>query len=173
MSDKAITVEIASPAERPLLAGLMQFYIYDFSELQPEGAAGFVFDGEGRYPDYLQLPNYWMEVDRTPLVIRAGDEVAGFALLNRHSHVGGSPDHNMAEFFVARKYRRRGVAREAVREILARFRGRWEVAILERNTGARAFWPQAIAAAPNVTELALHPGDGDAWDGPVWTFLAV
>lgn len=171
MSDRAVTVEIASAAEQPLLEGLMQFYIYDFSELEP-GLADFNFDVEGRFPDYLNLTNYWTEPDRTPLVIRAGLEAAGFALLNRHSHVGGSPDHNMAEFFVARKYRRRGVAREAVREILARYRGRWEVAVLERNTGARAFWPQAIAAAPNVTDLVLHPSDGDAWGGPVWTFLA-
>ena len=39
---------------------------------------------------------------------------------------------------------------EAVRQILAAYPGRWETAVVERNLAAEAFWPKAIAAAPNV-----------------------
>ena len=38
-----------------------------------------------------------------------------FALINTRSHCGGSVEHNMAEFVVARKYRRRGVPTELSR----------------------------------------------------------
>ncbi len=97
----------------------------------------------------------------------------GFALLNQHSHRdGGHVDRNMAEFFVARKHRRHGVASEAVRLVLAAYPGRWEVAVVARNAHAQDFWPRAIAAAPNVSDLVRHEGDGEHWRGPIWGFLA-
>jgi hypothetical protein len=44
--------------------------------------------------------------------------------------------------------------------------------VVERNTAAKAFWPRAIAAAPNVTDLVRLEGDGEHWRGPIWTFQA-
>ena len=78
----------------------------------------------------------------------------------------------MAEFFVVRKHRRRGVATEAVCKILARYPGDWEIAVAERNVAARAFWPRAIGAAPNVSRLVKLEGDGEHWRGPIWSFWA-
>ena len=99
--------------------------------------------------------------------------MAGFALINTLSHHGESIEHNMAEFFVARKHRRRGVATEAVRQILSRYPGYWEVAVAERNLAAKSFWPFAIAVAPNVNCLVRLEGDGEHWRGPIWSFRAV
>jgi predicted acetyltransferase len=78
----------------------------------------------------------------------------------------------MAEFFVARKHRRHGVGAEAVRQILALYPGRWEVAVVARNPNAQAFWPWVIAASPNVSDLVRHEGDGEQWRGPIWSFRA-
>lgn len=61
---------------------------------------------------------------------------------------------------------------EAVRQILAAYPGRWETAVVERELAAKAFWPKAIAAAPNVSEIVRHEGDGARWTGPIWSFLA-
>ncbi len=74
----------------------------------------------------------------------------------------------MAEFFVARKFRRRGDPPA----ILKAYPGRREVAVMARNAGAQAFWPRAIAAAPNVSDIVRHEGDGAHWRGPIWSFLA-
>jgi predicted acetyltransferase len=168
-----VTVDVAQPDEQPLLAGLMQFYIYDFSEIQPDVVEDYDFDANGRFPPYKYLPDYWRDPSRTPLVIRRGGQPAGFALLNQHSHRdGGHVERNMAEFFVARKHRRHGVASEAVRQILEAYPGRWEVAVVARNAAAQAFWPRAIAAAPNVSGLDRHEGDGAHWRGPIWCFRA-
>ena len=167
------TIEIAKPSEQTLLEGMIQFYFYDFSEMEPDGSDSMEFDARGQFGEYVYLPDYWREPGRVPLIIRRGDSPVGFALLSQHSHRdGGHVERNMAEFFVARKHRRHGVAREAVRLILAAYPGRWEVAVVARNTGALAFWPGAIAAAPNVSELVRHEGDGQHWTGPIWSFLA-
>lgn len=168
-----VTVDLAKPTEQPLLAGMMQFYFYDFSEMEPEGSPDMEFTAAGDFGDYEYLPEYWREEGRVPLIIRRNGNPAGFALMSRHSHLsGGEIERNMAEFFVARKHRRHGVASEAVRQILAAHPGRWEVAVVARNKAAQAFWPRAIAAAPNVTELVRHEGDGQHWTGPIWSFLA-
>jgi predicted acetyltransferase len=167
------TVEVAQPSEQPLLEGLLQFYFYDFSEMEPDGSDAMEFDACGQFAPYVHLPDYWREAGRVPLIIRRGGRPVGFALLSQHSHLdGGHVERNMAEFFVARKHRRHGVASEAVRQILALYPGRWEVAVLARNTGALAFWPRAIAAAPNVSDLVRREGDGEHWRGPIWCFLA-
>ena len=168
----SVTVTPAAPGEKPLIEGLFQFYAYDFSELEPAGSADFAFNAEGRFEPYPYMDAYWSEPDRWPLLIRVGGEAAGFALVNTHSHRGGVVERNMGEFWVARKHRRGGVGAQALHQILALHPGRWEVAVAERNTAAKAFWPRAIAAAPNVTGLERLEGDGEHWTGPIWTFAA-
>jgi predicted acetyltransferase len=169
----AVTVDLARPDERPLLEGLMQFYFYDFSEMEPDGSANFEFTAEGNFGRDDFLAQYWREQGRIPLIIRRGANPVGFALLNQHSHRDdGHVERNMAEFFVARKHRRHGVASEALRQILGAYPGRWEVAVVARNAAAQSFWPRAIAAASNVSEIVRQEGDGVHWRGPIWSFLA-
>ncbi len=168
-----VTIDVAQASEQSLLQGLMQFYFYDFSEMEPDGSDDMEFDACGQFGEYVYLPEYWRETGRVPLIIRRGGRPVGFALLNQHSHRdGGHVERNMAEFWVARKHRRHGVASEAVRQILAAYPGRWEVAVVARNIAAQSFWPRAIAAAPNVTDLVRHEGDGTHWNGLIWSFVA-
>ena len=174
MSAATVTVDVALPQEQRLIEGLLQFYFYDFSEMEPEGSENMDFDSEGGFygvsPD---LHDFWRVAGRVPLIIRRAGKPVGFALLNQFSHRDdGFVERNMAEFFVARKFRRRGLAGEALRQILKAYPGRWEVAVVARNAGALAFWPRAIAAAPNVSDLVRHEGDGEHWRGPIWSFLA-
>ncbi|MCC6920479.1 MAG: GNAT family N-acetyltransferase [Alphaproteobacteria bacterium] len=166
-----VAVSPAAPHERPLVEGLFQFYAYDFSEFAAPDSPDFDFDASGRFAPYAYLDSYWREEGRVPLLIRIDGRLAGFALLNRHSHRGGAIERNMAEFFVARRFRRRGVAQEALRRILADFPGAWEIAVSERNTGALAFWPRAIAAA-GIAGVARVEGDGTQWRGPIYCFRA-
>jgi predicted acetyltransferase len=168
-----VRVALANMADRPLIDGLSQFYIYDFSEMEPPHSKHLEFDARGGFGPLPGLDAYWLETDAYALLIHVDDRPAGFALINAHSHLtGGGVERNMGEFFVARKHRRRGVAREAVRQVLAAYPGRWEIAVAERNTAAKYFWPQAIAAAPNVSDLVRHQGDGEHWRGPIWSFVA-
>lgn len=173
MKTPGVLVRAAAASEQRLIEGLMQFYIYDWSEMERPDSDAFEVGADGQFEAYPDLEQYWSKPNHWPLVIAIGERVAGFALLNTHSHLtGGYIERNMAEFFVARKHRRRGVAAEALRQILRQHPGQWEVAIAERNAAAKAFWPKAIENASNVTNLQRAQGDGEHWRGPIWRFHA-
>lgn len=168
---RPVSVTPAGAAERTLIEGLFQFYLYDFSEMEPPEASDLVFEEDGRYRPFPPLATYWDEADRWPLLIRVDSRPAGFALINTHSHKGGRVERNMGEFFVARKYRGGGVAAEALRQVLVLHPGRWEVAVVARNARALSFWPRAIAAAA-VRDLVRDDRDDAHWKGPIWSFVA-
>jgi predicted acetyltransferase len=172
MAADANDVEVtpASEAERPLIEALFQYYIYDFSEMGSPDDDDFDLEADGTFGRYEYMEAYWREPSRVPLLIRRGGKLAGFALINAHSHSGLPVDRNVGEFFVLRKYRRAGVASAAVREILTRYPGRWEAAIMQRNKAAQAFWPRAVAATPGVRDITTIQGDGVEWTGPILRF---
>jgi predicted acetyltransferase len=162
----------ATTDDLPLLESLLRFYIYDFSEFEDAGSDRLSLNHAGQFRISIQLAPYLDARDRWAYVIWFKGHPAGFAFINTQSHVGEPIDLNMGEFFIARKYRRCGLATAALHEILARHPGRWEVAVIEPNVGAQKFWPQAIRSAPNVTGLRRVPHDGSAWNGPVWSFVS-
>jgi predicted acetyltransferase len=96
-----------------------------------------------REPDQLQR---WL-VDPTAILLTLLDDQqpVGFAMVARESHAGRSADYRMAEFFVSRAARRRGVGRNAVRLILDRFAGRWEITEYSRNPDAVKFWRNVVS----------------------------
>ena len=131
----AVEVVVATLGEKPVLGRLMQLYIHDFSEF-----VGADVDADGLYA-YPRLDLWWTEPDREPFLFRVDGHWAGFALVRV-----GNP-HDMAEFFVMRKYRRSGVGRAAARELFARFPGAWQVRQERTNPAATRFWHTAIPVA--------------------------
>ena len=127
-----VEVESVSYSDKEVLRRLMEFYVYDYSEYM-----GWDVDVHGVF-GYRHLDHYWTDPDRHPFFIRVDGHFAGFALV-----VSGAP-HDVAEFFVMRKYRRAGVGREAARALFRFFPGSWEVRQLEANTAGSAFWRSAI-----------------------------
>jgi predicted acetyltransferase len=88
----------------------------------------------------------WL-LDRSALLITILDDhkPAGFAMVAREQHAGRQCDYRMAEFFIDRAHRRRGLGRSAVRLIFDRFAGRWEIVEYTRNPGAVEFWRSVVA----------------------------
>jgi len=169
MNRPAVAVLPARPEDKAAIALLFQFYVYDFSEFEDPSSDRFDLEpgGDTSTP---WLDAYWTEDGRTPLIVRVGGKLAGFVLLNQHSHCGAAIDHNIAEFFVARKFRRGGTGSEVLRLICEGRPGRWEAAIARQNTPALAFWPRAIAALPDVRDVTTTEGDGEHWNGPILHF---
>jgi predicted acetyltransferase len=154
----------AEHSDRPLLLNLFQFYFYDFAEMV----------GARPGPDGLfaspALEPYWEDASRHPFVVRVEARPAGFALVHRRSRITGDPETwDVAEFFVMRPYRRKGVGSYAAEQMFDRFRGRWEVRQIHANTAAQHFWRAVIAryTAGRYSE-AIH--DDDRWRGPVQAF---
>jgi predicted acetyltransferase len=168
-----VSLDPVSEADRALIDGLAQFYIYDFSEMSPISDTDFAFDRSGAFWELPGIDDYWEQEGAYALAIRFDGRTAGFVLINTQSHRdGGIVERNMGEFFVARQFRHNGIGAEAVRQVLAAYPGKWEVAIVEHNSGAKAFWPRAIAAASNVSGLKRVEGDDAYWTGPIWCFNA-
>lgn len=164
----SIQLTRATAQHGEIVSRMMQFYIYDFTELLPPAKIPDLQES-GDFDPYPDLEGYWSNADHSGWLIHADGKLAGFALLNNHTHIGRPVDFNMAEFFVARPFRRRGVARAAFHRLLNMHPGSWEVAIGAYNKPAQDFWPRTIAAA-NVSELETLEGDGVAWTGPILRF---
>jgi predicted acetyltransferase len=55
-------------------------------------------------------------------------------------------EYSMAEFFIARPWRRCGIGAQAVRLLLDRFTGQWLITEHLLNTAAVKFWRRVVAA---------------------------
>ena len=134
-----VTIQIATVEQKPVLANLLELYQYDFSEFDQADVGE-----DGRY-GYRWLDSYWEDIERYPFLIMLGGKPAGFVLVNRPTHKGGDPEaHSVAEFFVLRKYRRQGIGEEAVRQLLTRLPGKWEILQEGSNEPSREFWRNVI-----------------------------
>lgn len=145
-----LEVIAATAADKPVVARLIQLYLHDMTEHLP-----FAVGDDGLYA-YDFLDRFWQH----PYLLRADGELAGFALVIDSCPVTGeSPCWFMAEFFVLRAYRGRGVGRAAAEAVMVQHTGRWHVGVIDRNLPAAAFWRAVLVGA---TGRAVH-FDGEDW----------
>ena len=136
-----IELHRARSDEAPTLRHLMELCQYDISEFTGEDV------GEDGLYGYAWLDHTWIEPGRHAFVVRVGGRVAGFVLVRELERSGQSaePLHEIAEMFILRKFRRRGVGRAVARRVFDMFPGRWRVQEAEPNTVAQVFWRSVIA----------------------------
>nr|WP_295889037.1 GNAT family N-acetyltransferase [uncultured Devosia sp.] len=138
--------------QKPVIANLIQLYLYDMTDSMP-----FPVGRDGRF-EYRFFDRFW----RFPYLIHSGSEIAGFAfVIDECPLTGRKPCWFMAEFFVLKAYRRRGVGQAAVAAILDRHPGDWHVGVPLANAPAQAFWGGALQARhPAARQIAF---EGDDW----------
>jgi predicted acetyltransferase len=164
-----VELEPCPEAAKAALAAMFQLYVHDFSE-QWAGTARGELQDDGTFPAYPHLDSYWRDARREPLLIRADGSLAGFALINDHSHSGLPLDYAVAEFFVVRKHRRSGVGRSAARAFMIDRPGRWELAIARTNATARAFWRRVADELATGGEVEEIERADELWNGPIIRF---
>lgn len=146
----ATTIIPARDDFRPLIANLIQLYLYDMTESMP-----FPVGPDGRF-EYDFFDRFW----RFPYLIQSGDEIAGFAfVIDQCPLTARKPCWFMAEFFVLKAYRRRGVGQAAVAAILGHHPGDWHVAVPLANEPAQAFWESALQTCHSTTSEIVFEGD--------------
>jgi predicted acetyltransferase len=148
-----VRIEQVTPCERDVLWRYLQFYVYDMSRFtgaQPD---------DGVFP-YRHFDAYWREGEaRLAWWAKVGGEIAGFALVRFDA---GERCHEIAEFFIVNRWRRRGVGLSFARLLLARFPGPWRLHELANNTDAIAFWRRVLAGFAPYAEASLAGSDGVA-----------
>lgn len=165
----AVSLQQVGPERARTIANLFQLYIHDFTDFWETRRVEIGEDG--RFPPYPPLETYFREPDRSAFLIRADSHIAGFALLDTHSHSGEPVDHNMGEFFVARPYRREGVGRVAALSLIEERPGQWELAVARRNTGALSFW-RGVADRAALGPVDERDQNDESWNGAVLRFRA-
>jgi len=158
-SDARVRVAPASREQEPVLANLLELYAHDFSEFHD-----VELGEDGRF-GYKSLPLYWSEPNRRPFLLRVDGELAGFVFVKRGSEITGDEAvWDLAEFFVVRAYRRRGIGTRIAHEVWRKFPGQWEVRVMKANVSAHQFWEQAISA---FTDKAAYSSgfekNGERW----------
>ncbi|MFO1504946.1 MAG: GNAT family N-acetyltransferase [Steroidobacteraceae bacterium] len=131
------------PGDRKWIQGVYREYMDDLGLLNT-GIFPSLGEIGHREPD--QLERWFMDSSATLLTIVDDGQPAGFALVARDTRTSREADYRMAEFFISRPYRRRGLGRSAVGLILRRFAGRWEIVEYSRNPAAVKFWRNVVSA---------------------------
>ncbi len=123
-------LRLATLQDRPAVERLWLMFRHDMSEYQGRlPAADGTFRGEW-------VESAFTEDGWAVYLLSRGDRLAGFAFVRGLD----GPVRVLNSFFVVRGARRGGVGLRAVREVLRRHPGRWEVAFQRDNAGGAAFW---------------------------------
>ena len=163
-----VIVAKASNKQEPIIQNLAQLYTHDFSEFRSDTSKGNLLP-DGRFEPY-PLEEYWTRRGWWASMIWCDEALAGFALINDHARSGEPVDHSVAEFFIVRKHRGRGVGRLAAETIFSLHPGSWEVAVARKNVPAGAFWRKTITGAPKVKGVNEIDVSNDHWNGTIFRF---
>ncbi len=151
----AVEVKRASISEKLIMRHLIQLYSYDFTEFD-----GVDADEYGLYR-YDYLDHYWTEEKRHPYLVRVAGKLAGFALIKVNHKDDGTLSPYMAEFFIMKKYRGKGIGQVVAFYLFDLYPGEWEVSEIAQNYPAQAFWRKIIGRYTNgqFEEQMLEDGD--------------
>jgi predicted acetyltransferase len=163
-----VMLEEVGAAAVPLLRRLMQLYLYDLGTLD-----GWRISEEGLFGDEASIERFWSEPGRRSFLIRLDGELAGFALIRDQATYAGAGTHEVSEFFVLRKFRRRGVGERAAVGLFDKAPGPWELTQLASNLPAQEFWRRVIGryTGGDFADFEhAHTDWGWPWQGRVMRF---
>jgi predicted acetyltransferase len=132
------TISKIGPESDTLLRNLFEHYCYDMSEWFDVDTGP-----DGRYS--YDTSSVWANEYEVYLA-KSGDSIAGFALIGSGAEWLGEPgSHDVHEFFILRRFRRRGLGQSMTTFLWNAHPGKWLVRVLEANAPALHFWRDAIS----------------------------
>ena len=152
-----LQVSHATLADQLPIRRMLELYQHDLSHIWDQD-----LDEHGEYG--YALDRYWHAPVHQAFVFRCDGHYAGFALVDDDVCLRDSQLW-MAQFFVLRKYRRRGVGAQAAMQVFDSIRGRWEVGQMAGNEPARDFWRAVIGryTQGRFVEHELHDKRWNGW----------
>jgi len=139
--DKIENVQLikATIGDKSIVRNLIQFYRYDFSEFNQEDV-----QDDGLFPEYPYLEEYWNDpYHRYPYLVKCGNKYIGFVLV-KYTASEQRNYFSIGEFFIVRKYRRKGWGRAVAAQVFDAHTGEWEVHQIKMNYPAQEFWRKVI-----------------------------
>lgn len=143
--------------DKPVLRNLMELCLHDSSEFNGDEV------GEHGLFGYNYIDFYWVENGRFPFFVRVDGKLAGFVLVRTLDE----NTRSLAEFFILRKYRRKGIGRIVAHRVFNNFPGKWQIAQEAVNLPAQAFWRAVIGEYTNGRFQEITQA---GWHGPIQEF---
>lgn len=145
-------------------------YRYDSSEFD-----GHILGHHGLYL-YKYLDHQWTEDYRRPFIIEVDGEIAGFALIildvpKEFTTLSTTDKTNViSDFFIMRKFRRKGIGKQVAFSLFKQFKGVWEVKQTSSNKLAYDFWIRVIRDYTKDSSYQEKLLENELWNGPVIVF---
>ena len=150
----------ADKTEKSIIRKMIELYLYDFSEYNLAD-----INEHGEY-GYDRLDDYWTDNSRYPYIINYKGKKCGFAFV-REIFEKDEMINNIAEYFIMRKYRKKGIGRYIAFKIFSMNKGKWQINVLDCNKPAIIFWENIIKEHSKNDYRIIKNID---WDGPVFEF---
>ncbi len=141
-----VTLVPALLDDYPIIQNMGRFYVYDMSEYMRD-EAGWQMPENGLY-ECIDFKKYWQTDDAFPFLIRYKGELAGFVIVDKKGS-DDKIDYNMAQFYIIRKFKGKGLGKFVAYHCFDTFKGMWEVMVMPHNTGAYQFWKKTITSYTN------------------------
>lgn len=141
---------------------LFELYQYDFSEYYLDDV-----NDDGLYGHYKYIDEYFKDDTRHAYYIKVDGKYTGFVLINRITFVEKNAN-TIAEFFILKKYRRQKLGTDIALDIFNRFKGKWELRVLNKNDRGLEFWKKVIEN--NFKKIKKHHVVNNNEEWLVYTF---
>lgn len=145
-----VTLRIADATSKHIVEHFFLNFFVELSQYDPKmeiNAHGLPvyggFDGaeEVKTPEECVRFNWWIRDRGEWIIIEVAGKPAGFAIVfDRQAPLPDGVDLELMDFYIAPKYRRKGVGQAAAKQIFDRRRGRWILYELAANIPALRFW---------------------------------
>ncbi|KAA8786513.1 putative acetyltransferase [Paenibacillus sp. 4624] len=168
-----VTARLCGVEEKFIINNIYPLYLHDLSEIweyKINRYGVFENDDTRTLMEQNRVFDIWWEHPNVlfPYLITVDDIPVGLAFVATSPFIPCPQyiDYYMNEFFLLRNYRGKGVGEEAVRQIIGKMPGQWELQTnpTERNERAKRFWRRTLNTCTNgkySEELGHHPEDGE------------
>ena len=147
-SRPAVRFERATASQNTIVENLLQLYMHDMSEW-----FGTTTDERGRFS--------FIEYEPEDLIYLAFEEglPAGVAIVTENAET----DHELEEFFLMRRFRRRDNGERFAAHIWDEQPGNWVIRVFADNLPAAAFWPRVIGSYTDGFTTEKEDVSGFSW----------
>ncbi|WP_314383514.1 GNAT family N-acetyltransferase [Pseudomonas brenneri] len=147
MSDTIVELIQTGPEQAELIRNLYQFYAYESSDWEQEDV-----EADGRFYIHEEhLSRYWQDPQWSANLLLVDGYIAGFLLIER-SELAGINALELADLFILKRYRRKGIGRAMATQVLTSGEADWLVRFYDQDEASQAFWRSVLDHLPRPVQ---------------------
>ena len=147
MSELTVELIPTGPEHIELIRNLYQFYAYESSDWEQEDV-----EVDGRFYIHDEhLARYWQEPQWSANLILVDGYIAGFLLVER-SELAGLDAQELADLFILKRYRRKGIGSAIATQVLCSGAANWLVRFYDQDEVSQAFWRTVLDNLPRPAQ---------------------